>query len=137
MSDGQVVAISFVILFALVSAAALIAKYISYAQDYRRIPFKRFLSLRSVAPSKWCLDDTTVTYYPRATDSWYECPHFRFSLFDLVRYRLWLRRMRKEEAMEKENAELEEIIKSWQADIDAYKTALFVKGIEEEVRDEE
>ena len=134
MSDGQVVALGFVISFALVSAAALIAKCINYAHESRRIPFKRFLSLRSVAPSKWDLDDATVTYRQGPDASWYDSPHFRFSLFDLVRYRLWLRRMRKEEAMEKENAELEEIIKSWQADIDAYKTALFVKGIEEEVR---
>lgn len=131
MSDGPMIALTLGVSTGLLMVAIGIGKIIEYYKGHRRISFKRFRSLYSVAPDKWDLEDTTVVYHHDPDAPWFR---FCFSPLDLLRYRHFSRQIEKQKEMERENAKLETLIKSWQEDINTYKDALFVKGFEEEGR---
>lgn len=87
-----------------------------------RISFERFQAMYAISPDKWDLRDHNVSY--RLSD--YGLPYsyykdFAFSLRDRMRYRGFLREIKKKKKMAAETKEMERIIRSWQDDIEKYK----------------
>ena len=87
-----------------------------------RISFERFQAMYAISPDKWDLGDHNVSYLL----SDYGFPYsyykdFAFSLRDRMRYRGFLREIKKKKKMAAETKEMERIIRSWQDDIEKYK----------------
>lgn len=94
-----------------------------------RISFERFQAMYAISPDKWNLGDHNVSYLLSGYESGYELPYsyykyykdFAFSLRDRMRYRGFLREIKKKKKVAAETKEMERIIRSWQDDIEKYK----------------
>lgn len=87
-----------------------------------RISFERFQAMYAISPDKWDLGDHNVSYLLSDYGSPYSYyKDFAFSLRDRMRYRGFLREIKKKKKMAAETEEMERIIRSWQDDIEKYK----------------
>lgn len=88
-----------------------------------RISFERFQAMYAISPDKWDLGDHNVSYLLSDDDdlpySYYK--DFAFSIRDRMRYRGFLREIKKKKKMAADTKEMERIIRSWQDDIEKYK----------------
>lgn len=115
------------LLLYLLSASWILAIFVTLGlavtsdrEKMQRIGFDRFKTMYAISPGKWALGDMGVSYLLPDND-WYSYKDFAFSIPDLVRYRIFLRKIRKKKKAEAEAKDMEIIIRSWQDDIDEYK----------------
>ena len=90
------------------------------------LPFRSFKAVYSVKPHAWELEDSTSDAYAKyykdgRSRSWGATQIYMRSYIDYLRFVLFAKRENKKRRVAKLNNEMEELIESWQRDINHYK----------------
>lgn len=108
-----------------------------YLKSLNEIPFKSFVAFYNIAPTKWTLNRSYVTYetidmqvldliekglqcgkVPIFKDNIYRTPmkeyEFTFKLLDLIKYRVWYRGILHNEKVEEKKHKQKELYKQYQ-----------------------
>lgn len=119
----------------LVEIVALIAVFLNIALYFiyrfnktgeQTLPFRSFKAVYSVKPHAWELEDSTSDAYAKyykdgRSRSWGATKIYMRNYIDYLRFVLFAKRENKKRKDAKLNNEMEELIESWQRDINHYK----------------
>ena len=81
------------------------------------IKFNSFVSFYNINPDRWNLDDDSVDFIKQKHFCYSNCIHYKFHFIDYYRYKHWHKKLIKQEKLQKEINNMNEMIRIVKSDL--------------------